>query len=310
MKIAMIGILNNLRKRMTSHNAGWTFVTRAALETHFNNKVEILHNASDYEDYDILIINEGVNYKQDVFYFFGGVQQSEIDSLIKFSNFKGKIYCVNIPIDYNVLINKRKELKQLDLVFRKPDVINLSFISNKLVLGDSHSLSVYKKGYGISKNDGKTLHGFLKLGLNNFINEQIDDLIFYAGNIDIRFHLHKYGEEGIDKLILELERQLLDLNLKSISLVKLIPIEDESRKLSRTGLYKGKPFYGSKQFRLDLVNCFNEKLSYICLKNNWNILSWNFNPENLSFDFMEARQSVHLRPSSYMFINNFNYRND
>lgn len=310
MKIAMIGIVNNLSTRMTSHNAGWTFVTRSSLETYFNNKVEILHNASDYQDYDILIINEGVNYKQDVFNFFGGVQQSQIDSLIKFSNFKGKIYCVNIPIDYNVLINKRKELKQLDLVFRKPDVINLSFISNKLVLGDSHSLSVYKKGYGISRNDGKTLHGFLKLGLNNFINEQIDDLIFYAGNIDIRFHLHKYGEEGIDKLILELERQLLDLNLKSISLVKLIPIEDESRKLPGTGLYKGKPFYGSKQFRLDLVNCFNEKLSYICLKNNWNILSWNFNPENLSFDFMEARQSVHLRPSSYMFINNFNYGND
>jgi hypothetical protein len=98
-------------------------------------------------------------------------------------------------------------------------------------------------------------------------------LIFYAGNIDVRFHLHKYGEEGIDKLILELERQLLNLNLKSISLVKLIPIEDESRKLPGTGLYKGKPFYGSKQLRLDLVNCFNEKLSYICLKNNWNIFT-------------------------------------
>jgi hypothetical protein len=310
MKIAMIGIVNNLSTRMTSHNAGWTFVTRSALETHFNNKVEILHNISDYKDYDILIINEGVNYKQDVFNFFGGVQQSQIDSLIKFSEFKGKIYCVNIPIDYNVLINKRKELKQLDLVFRKPDVIDLSKVSNKLVLGDSHSLSVYKKGYSISRNDGKTLHGFLKLGLNKFINNNIDDLIFYAGNIDIRFHLHKYGEEGIDKLILELERQLLDLNLKSISLVKLIPIEDESRKLPGTGLYKGKPFYGSKQCRLDLVNCFNEKLSYICHRNYWNILSWNFNPENLSFDFMEARQSVHLRPSSYMFINNFNYGND
>jgi len=198
----------------------------------------------------------------------------------------------------------------LDIVFEKPDVINLNQVSNKLVLGDSHSLSVYKQGYGISRNDGKTLHGFLKLGLKNFINESINDLIFYSGNIDIRFHLHQFGKSGIDKLILELERQLIDLNIKSISLVKLIPIEEESRKLPGTGLYKGQPFYGSKELRSELVNYFNEKLNDICIKNNWNILSWKFNYENLSFDFMEAKQSVHLRPSSYMFINQFIYGND
>ncbi|CAB4148241.1 hypothetical protein UFOVP520_20 [uncultured Caudovirales phage] len=310
MKIGMIGIVNNLSTRMSSHNAGWTYVSRSALETYFNNKVEILDNSNNYENYDILVINEGVNYRQDVFNFFGGVQESQIDSLIKFSNFKGKIYCVNIPIDYNILTTKRKELKHLDIVFEKPDVINLNQVSNKLVLGDSHSLSVYKQGYGISRNDGKTLHGFLKLGLKNFINESINDLIFYSGNIDIRFHLHQFGKSGIDKLILELERQLIDLNIKSISLVKLIPIEEESRKLPGTGLYKGQPFYGSKELRSELVNYFNEKLNDICIKNNWNILSWKFNYENLSFDFMEAKQSVHLRPSSYMFINQFIYGND
>lgn len=310
MKIGMIGIVNNLSTRMSSHNAGWTYVSRSALETYFNNKVEILDNSNNYENYDILVINEGVNYRQDVFNFFGGVQESQIDSLIKFSNFKGKIYCVNIPIDYNILTIKRKELKHLDIVFEKPEVINLNQVSNKLVLGDSHSLSVFKQGYGISRNDGKTLHGFLKLGLKNFINESINDLIFYSGNIDIRFHLHQFGKIGIDKLILELERQLIDLNIKSISLVKLIPIEDESRKLPGTGLYKGQPFYGSKELRSELVNYFNEKLNDICIKNNWNILSWKFNYENLSFDFMEAKQSVHLRPSSYMFINQFIYGND
>jgi hypothetical protein len=108
MKIGMIGIVNNLSTRLSSHNAGWTFVSRSSLETYFNEKVEILDNSSNYQDYDILVINEGVNYRQDVFNFFGGVQESQIDSLIKFSNFQGKTYCVNIPIDYNILISKRK----------------------------------------------------------------------------------------------------------------------------------------------------------------------------------------------------------
>jgi len=306
----MIGIVNNLSTRLSSHNAGWTFVSRSALETYFNEKVEILDNSSNYQDYDILVINEGVNYRQDVFNFFGGVQESQIDSLIKFSNFQGKTYCVNIPIDYNILISKRKELKHLDIVFKKPDVINLEKISYKLVLGDSHSLSVYQPGFAISRNDGKTLHGFLKIGLKNYINKFITDLVFYAGNIDIRFHLHQYGKEGIDKLLLELERQLLEISFNSVSLVKLLPIEDESRKLPGTGLYKGQPFYGSKELRTDLVIYYNQKLEDLCIKNNWKILSWKFDYNNFSFDSMEAKQSVHLRPSSYMFINQFIYGND
>jgi hypothetical protein len=310
MKIGMIGIVNNLSTRLSSHNAGWTFVSRSALETYFNEKVEILDNSSNYQDYDILVINEGVNYRQDVFNFFGGVQESQIDSLIKFSNFQGKTYCVNIPIDYNILISKRKELKHLDIVFKKPDVINLEKISYKLVLGDSHSLSVYQPGFAISRNDGKTLHGFLKIGLKNYINKFITDLVFYAGNIDIRFHLHQYGKEGIDKLLLELERQLLEISFNSVSLVKLLPIEDESRKLPGTGLYKGQPFYGSKELRTDLVIYYNQKLEDLCIKNNWKILSWKFDYNNFSFDSMEAKQSVHLRPSSYMFINQFIYGND
>lgn len=305
MKIGIIGIVNNLSTRLSSHNAGWTYISRSVLEMYFNTKVDILSSSDNYEDYDVLVINEGINYTQNVFNFFGGVQQSQINSLVKFSNFKGKLYCVNIPIDYNILVSKRKELKNLDIFFRVPEVIDLKKVSNKLVLGDSHSLSVYKKGYGISRNDGKTLHGFLKLGLKNYIDESINDLIFYAGNIDIRFHLHKYGKEGVDKLLLELEKQLLNLNLKTISLVKLTPVEHESRKLPGTGLYKGKAFYGSQESRLELVEYFNEQLTNICNKNNWNILSWNFDYNNFSFDYMEARQSVHLRPTSYMFLKHY-----
>ena len=311
MKIGMIGIVNNLSTRLSSHNAGWTYVTRSALETYFNARVEILDNSIDYQDYDVLVINEGVNYRENVFNFFGGVQDKQIDSLTKFSNFKGKVYCVNMPIDYNLLITKRKELKNLDVCFAIPELIDLNKISNKLVLGDSHSLSAYHKGYSISRNDGKTLHGFLKIGIKNYIPKGIDTLVFYAGNIDIRFHLHKFGKEGINKLLIELEKQLQELNLKSITLVELIPIEDESRKLPGTGLYKGQPFFGSKELRSDLVSYFNINLRYMCSQYvNYKCLSWDFDYNNFSFDCMEAKQSVHIRPSYYLNLKDYINGND
>ena len=37
--------------------------------------------------------------------------------------------------------------------------------TNKLILGDSHSVSIYKPGYCINRNDGKTLNGFLNIGI-------------------------------------------------------------------------------------------------------------------------------------------------
>ena len=307
----MIGIVNNLSTRLSSHNAGWTYVSRSALETYFNARVNIVDNDTYFEDYDVLVINEGVNYRENTFNFFGGVQDKQIDSLTRFSEFKGKVYCVNTPIDYNLLLTKRKELKNLDICFRNPEVIDLSKVSSKLVLGDSHSLSAYHKGYGISRNDGKTLHGFLKIGLKNYIPEGVDTLVFYAGNIDIRFHLHEYGKDGIDKLIKELEKQLQDLNLKSATLVELIPIEDESRKLPGTGLYKGQPFYGSRELRTELVKYFNSKLRRICEDSvNFKCLSWDFDYNNFSFDCMEAKQSVHIRPSHYLNIKEYIHGND
>lgn len=305
MKIAMTGVVNKLSTSLSSHNAGWTFACKSALETYFNQEVEILKDYNRYNDYDVLVINEGVNYRENVFNFFGGVQEDQILALEAFSGFIGNLYCVNVPIDYNVLLEKRKELKDLDIYFRIPKVIDISNVSDKLVLGDSHSISVYKPGYGLNRNDGKTLHGFLKIGLKQFIPENIKHLIFYAGNIDIRFHFCRFGEQNMVDKIYELESQLQDLNLESVTLVKCIPIESVSRKLPKTGLYKGEKYFGSREDRTYMVKLFNQLLESMCRRNGWNILSWNLDYNNFSFDDMEARQSVHLRPSSYMFKDQF-----
>jgi hypothetical protein len=86
--------------------------------------------------------------------------------------------------------------------------------------------------------------------------------------------------------------------------VHLIPCEDESRKIPGTGKYKGENFFGSKEERISYVNYFNSLIDRIAIKLNLDVISWQFDYENgLSFDDMEAKQSVHIRPSSYKYIN-------
>ncbi len=261
-----------------------------------------MKNTDEISNYDVLVLNEGVNFREGQFNFFGGVQDNQKKALINFSKFKGKVYSINQLVDYNILTKKRKEFKELGLFFPIPEkVIQTKDYSDKLILGDSHSLSVYRDGYSISRNDGKTLHGFLKLGLHSFVDSNVKELVFYAGNIDVRFHLCRINP-NIKSMVSMLERQILDLNLDKVSIVQLLPIENESRKIPKTGLYKGEPFYGTQNERSIKRNIINNELERMCERQGFKFLKWDLG-DTLSFEDMEARQSVHLRPSSYMFSN-------
>ena len=296
-KKAIVGVVSNPVRSLNSHNGGWTLVLKSIYNA------DILTEKDDWNNYEELILSEGVNYKEGKFNFFGGVQDSFYTRLNKLKNFNGNVYCVKEKIDYNIACNKRKELKGLSCN-KSPEVLYTKEYNNKLILGDSHSVSVYKPGYSINRIDGKTLNGFLKIGLHNFITKDTNDLIFYAGNIDVRFHVHRFGgRKAVVDLIRELFLQLNKLNLDKITLVSLLPIEDESRKIPGTGLYKGKPFYGTKEQRTYYVKEFNSLLKRGCNHYKYNLIEWDFNyDKGLSFDEMESRQSVHLRPKSYKFI--------
>lgn len=297
-KKAIVGLVSNPAKSLNSHNGGWTLVLQNIL------KADVLTEKDNWDQYDELILSEGVNYKEGVFNFFGGVQDSFYVKLNKLNNFTGKVYCINKMIDYNVVCSKRKDLKGYSCN-KTPEVIKLKELSNKLILGDSHSVSVFKPGYTIDRNDSQTLHGFLKKGLKSYISDDVDDLVFYAGNIDIRFHVHRFkGRDSVVDLIRELFKQLENLNIKNITLVSLLPIEDESRKIPGTGLYNKQPFFGSKEKRTYYVKEFNSLLKRGCDHYGYNLLTWDFDyDEGLSFDDMESRQSVHLRPKSYKYKN-------
>jgi len=307
MKIALAGIVSNVVVSNFSHNGGWTKTIKSILEHKLNQSIDIINHKDNWNLYNLIILTEGVNYKEGSFNFFGGVQQDQITRLEKLSKFKGKLRSIEEVIDYNIVMNKRKELKNFNWTYKVPKVIKLIKMSNKLVLGDSHSVSVFKEGYTISRNDGKTLKGFLNKGIKSYLEEDTKELIFYAGNIDVRFHLFNPRrpipfKQKIDTLILEMSNQLLNLNLDKVTCVKLIPIENIDRKIPKTGQLDNKNYYGSLQDRMQAVVYFNNKLEEMCNKNSFDILSWDFSYISpLPFEYMEARQSVHLRPSSYMF---------
>ena len=310
-KVGMLGVLTNLGTRLYSHNAGWTYVTRSILSERLGYNVDIVSNTDDFDKYDALIINEGANFKPGVFNFFGGVQDRQIDALKKFSAYKGNVLYLNDFADYTIPCKKRKDLSDYaDLTFPKGRVIDITKYGDSVIVGDSHSISAWEPGRTINRLDGKTLNGALKIGLKNLIpTKDQKDVQFYFGNIDVRFHFNRFGgTDAIDEIFKRYADQLTDLKKEgyNITLTHLIPVEDEIRKIPGTGKYLGKNFFGSQVERLEYVKYFNNLIEQTAKSLDLKVARWtNLDYDGLSFDDMESRQSVHLRPSSYMYASKF-----
>ncbi len=287
MKNGIIGILNNPAISLNSHSAGMVNIVKELFEA------DILNEKHDWDIYDKLIIYHGVNFKIGSFNIIGGLNQQILQRCKKLESFKGIINSLDgfQLSDFSIkrklnLYNYYKNINQIELPNK-----------NKIVIGDSHSISVWPNSeYLISRNDGKTLFGFLKENLDLSIYEHC---ILYFGNIDIRFHLAR--QTNPELATKDLFNRYCDYASKyNCTLTTLLPIENETRKIPKSGQYKGKNFYGSKELRKELRSIANK----IILESGLKYLKWpmsflNSNDE-LSFDVMEPKQSVHIRPIYYL----------
>ena len=298
----MLNLLGNIPERLNSHNAGWTFCIDKMSKQRFGYFPIHINEKSNFEDYELIVINNGVNYKEDIWNFFGGVSDATIQKLSKLESYKGPLVTFNEDIHFNTLL-KRKEINSVP--DKSVTVFNTWDMPDNLTIGDSHSLSIYNKG-GLKRIDGKTLHGFLKDPYLYIPRKQYSSVTFYFGNIDLRFHLCRIGDsitDNVTKLACKYTSFADSFAKKhgcSVSLQGLLPIEDESRKIPGSGMYKGAGFYGSREVREDARILFNSKIEEHAKFMQFNYLEpWLKNP--LSFNDMEARQSVHVRPSSYKY---------
>jgi hypothetical protein len=287
MKRAIIGILNNPATSLNSHSAGMVEIVGKL----FN--ADILNDRDDWDQYDELIIYHGPNFKPGSFNVIGGINDAILVRAKKLNEFKKSILSLD-GFQLSEFSIKRK-------LFLYDEVDNYKTTKlperSNLVIGDSHSLSVWpNENYTISRNDGKTLHGFLKLDVDL---SAYDHIIMYFGNIDLRFHLARQPDpiEATKKLF---KNYINYASKYNITLTTLLPVEDESRKIPESGQYKGKNFFGSIELRKEIRNVANK----IIIESGLKYIEWPdtyLNEEgNLSFDAMEPKQSVHLRPKFYI----------
>ncbi len=251
------------------------------------------------------------------FNVFGGASDKLADRLNQLLDYEGELISAHIPCpDITSFVRSRlstgtEKFKMLDPESFKSKQWNWFdqvFQNKRLVFGDSHSLSAYREGYMINRNDGLTMYGALRRGLNTYIDGSIDDLVIYLGNIDLRFHLFRKSDpvDSADELIENYTIQLKAMrHLKNITVVGLLPVEHEERKIPGSGMYKGKPFYGSRDDRATLCHYMNDYLRAACEQWGWKFESWpkewyDMDPIKFAGLHMERPGSVHLARHSYM----------
>lgn len=307
MKAAVIGMLNNVGSSSSHHGGGYYHVMLNILKSEHPGDLDVNPDPSIWNEYERLYILEGVNYQENVFNFIGGPQPEHKAKLEAMANYKGLAIAVNVPIDLNVF-NKRFNI---DHQFTAINCIDFARLhannTKKLVRGDSHSLSAWRPGFGLDRTDGKTLFGFLK-NADSLIeewNQKYDEAVLYFGNIDIRFHLMR--QDNPAEAVGDLIRRYVEFakKLNNATLVNLLPVEHESRKLPGTGLYLKQPYFGTRQERMRLVDTANRIMNNSGLKTLQWPNEWIDEDGMKMFEYMEPKQSVHLKPKYYMFANEF-----
>lgn len=305
MKAAVIGMLNNVGSSVSHHGGGYYHVMMHILKAQHPGEISFNPDPSTWNDYERIYILEGVNYQENVFNFIGGPQPEHRAKLEAMANYNGIIIAVNVPIDLNVF-NKRF---QVDHVFPAINCIDYArqygLTQRKLVRGDSHSLSVWKPGYGLDRTDGKTLFGFLKESdqLIEEWNSKYDETVTYFSNIDIRFHLMR--QDNPEQATKDLFNRYIDFSskLNNNTIVEPLPIEHESRKLPGTGLYKGQKYFGTREERMyirqiaiDVIRQSGQK--YLSWPSEW------IDSDGTKMlEILEPKQSVHIKPKYYLYFN-------
>ena len=274
----------------------------------------------DHNDYDSLWVYHGNDWSGGINMFGGVYGFPYVKNTVNFSQFKGKVYSIGIDFPpYHQMVKSKLDsakkevqpewhdvdLENLERMFEEAERIDYPNQTKKLVVGDSHSICMYRPGWTVNSVPFKTLNGALNEGLKSFINIETEGSVeFYFGNIDIRHHVCRL-EGGWEKNVKDLAERYVE-EVKNLSvpghIYELLPIENESRKIPKSGFYNGKPFSGTWEERNSARKLFNEIIHDSGLGIQWTKYLLNKKGE-LDFDYMEKPQSIHLSREYYPYWN-------
>jgi antitoxin component HigA of HigAB toxin-antitoxin module len=326
MKVLITTPMAPISERISSHRAAQAAIYADQLR-HSGHDVTVNYGGKieDYNDFECIAVYHGNDWGGTVNLFGGVKQYGSIDQIVRLSKFTGKVFSLVIDFPkYSEMIKPRVDKEPASHPdWKSVDWTNLAqietfatvinpnqFLSTKLAFGDSHAISMYRPGWKVNSVPFKTLHGALNMGLESFVPDNTlaySEFEVYFGNIDIRHHLLRQPDpiKATKALVAEYVKQCQDLSEKGNAKVTIwepLPIENESRKLPKTGYYKDAPFYGSWNERNEIRKLFVRELEEN-VKGNVCVFKWVStlmnHKEELDFAYMEKPQSVHLSREFY-----------
>ena len=306
MLVGLVSMMGNVGATLNSQGGGYGLIqTKMLFDEHPHDTVDVNPPPSMWGNYDLLYVCEGVNFVEGSFNVPGGPQPLHTEKMKAIAEFKGELRYSNSLFDFN------KFNQRLKVEGTFPETNSISWyntflahglVSRKGVVGDSHALSVWKPGHSLDFTAGRTLHGFLKRETVEEISSRFDEVTLYFGNIDLRFHLMR--QENPQQATADLFNRYVDFakQLKKATLVELLPVEHESRKIPGTGLYKKQPFFGTREERMQVREIANEIINNSGLEVIQWPSEWIDEDGTKMLDILEMKQSVHLRPKHYPYL--------
>jgi hypothetical protein len=287
-------------------------------------KINYGNKEKDYDQYDVIYVYHGNDWSGVLNLFGGPAGLSDKEGLVALLSRPEKIVSLVIPMpDYAGLLRKRLKSNEKfgNILDQLPEYQKTSTESRptfegtrKLVVGDSHATSLYRPGWDVLSIPFKTCHGASK-GLkqliqdHNVVSAAYDEFEFYFGNIDIRHHLCRFSEPILSTENLASTYFLQVSQFPNASIYEPLPIENPSRKLPKTGYYKGTPYFGSWKERNLVKEVFSDTLESLCKNSAVTFVRWSDRLKNqegeLDFKYMEKPRSVHLARSAYPYWKGF-----
>ncbi len=326
MKLLLTQPLSPVSNKIHSHKASQGIIYADQLKNAgMDVTVHMTGNQlQDYNAFDTVALYHGNDWGGSLNLFGGLENYANIEYIIALSNFRGAVWSLVIDMpDYHGMLWPRvekaiKDGKKINRLWHDVNWGNLKDVQdraitydpnlakryNKIAIGDSHAICMYRPGWMNVSTPFKTLHGAIKMGFESFIPEgTYTEIETYFGNIDVRHHLMRFDnpeQSAIDlaKRYVEECVRISQVYGAHVKIWELLPIENESRVLPKTGYYKGMPFYGTWEQRNNIRKVFN---TYI--KDHHEVYEWTSGLLNakgeLDFEYMEKPKSVHLSRGSY-----------
>lgn len=317
MKIAIDCVHYPISKSVASHRASWARYWKWYLQT--KNPKATIHilgrnDHTKWQDYDEVYFYQGMEWNGSL-NLAGGVSDYTLERMRTYAKTKfKKVFSIEVDMpNYYELMKNRKVDDPTLKENHKPETVTMPQTDN-IVLGDSHSLSVMDsdgKFVKVYRTDFKTLYSALETGIKNVQDidwSKVKQVTLFFGMIDLRHHIMRHGGiKIIDDIIDRYEDQLIQLSKEGvkIELVEMYAMTKDSRKLPKSGYYKGTPFCGSLQDRIDAVNYFNSLLKALSKRRGFKFYEQPeiFIEDNGTMDdwFMERPRSVHMSSEFYRF---------